>query len=102
MESGQSVNLRLLFTSGNSQSHGHREMVGDSGQLGDETVLLKVLQEDERRLLILLNFQAPLFGVLAPGVPCNHLKGSGCYQITFVITSLSDSLVAKCWTLKLG
>lgn len=102
MESGLSVNLRLLFTSGNSQSHGHREMVSDSGQLGDETVLFKFLQEDERTLFILLNSKTPLFGVLAPAVPCNYLKGSSCYQITLVIKSLSDSLAAKCCPLKLG
>lgn len=35
--------LRLLFTSGNSQSHGDRDVVGEASQLGDKSVLLYFL-----------------------------------------------------------
>lgn len=41
------VDLRLLFAGGNSQSHGHGQVVGDAGQLGDETELLDFLQEEK-------------------------------------------------------
>lgn len=40
-----SINLRLLFSSGHSQSHGHRQVVGDASQLGNETELLHFLRE---------------------------------------------------------
>lgn len=41
------MSLRLLFPSGNSQSHGHRQVVGKAGQLGDEAELLDFLQDEE-------------------------------------------------------
>lgn len=41
------VNLRLLFPCGNSQTHGHRQVVGEAGQLGDEAELLDFLQVEK-------------------------------------------------------
>lgn len=41
------MSLRLLFPSGNSQAHGHRQVVGEAGQLGDEAELLDFLQDEE-------------------------------------------------------
>lgn len=48
------VELRLLFTSRNSQSHGDREVIGETSQLGDEAVLFNVLQGKEKGLFILM------------------------------------------------
>lgn len=48
-EKAQVVNLRLLFPGGNSQSHGHRQVVGEAGQLGDEAEVLDILQEEEKK-----------------------------------------------------
>lgn len=45
----QVVNLRLLFTGGNSQPHGHGQVVGDASQLGDETELLDFLKEKKKK-----------------------------------------------------
>lgn len=45
------VELRLLFPSGNSQPHGDGEVIGETSQLGDEAVLLKVLQGKRERPL---------------------------------------------------
>lgn len=50
-ERAQAVNLRLLF-SGNSQPHGHGQVVGNAGHLSDETVLLDVLQQEESEAVI--------------------------------------------------
>lgn len=51
-EKAQAVNLRLLFTGGYSQPHGHGQVVGNAGQLSDETVLLDVLRQEESGAVI--------------------------------------------------
>lgn len=37
------LNLRLVLSGGHGQSHGHRQVVGNTGQLSDETELLQIL-----------------------------------------------------------
>lgn len=45
MMKAQAVDLRLLFSGGNSQAHGYRQVVSETSQLGHKAELFNILQE---------------------------------------------------------